>query len=56
MIPSDVGTAAGALAEQIRPWHESVARPEHAQETALRRLLHDHARTDYGADHEGRRA
>jgi hypothetical protein len=51
MIPLDVGTAAGALEEQIRPWRESVARPEQAQEAVLRRLLYDYARTDYGADH-----
>ena len=51
MIPLDVGTAAEALEEQIRPWHESVARPDQAQEAVLRRLLHDYARTDYGSDH-----
>ena len=51
MIPLDLGAAARALEEQIRPWHESVAGPEQAQETVLRRLLRDYARTDYGAGH-----
>jgi hypothetical protein len=43
--------AAEALAEQLRPWHEAVADPPRAQETVLRRILGDFARTGYGADH-----
>jgi hypothetical protein len=43
--------AAEALAEQLRPWHEALADPAHAQETVLRRILGHFAQTTYGADH-----
>ena len=43
--------AAEALAQQLRPWHEALAGPAHAQETVLRRTLADFAQTTYGADH-----
>ncbi|MFH0916220.1 MAG: hypothetical protein V1912_07210, partial [bacterium] len=43
--------AAQALRDQLQPWHEAVENPAEAQETVLRRLLHDFAKTGYGADH-----
>ncbi len=43
--------AAGALAEQLRPWHEAVVDPAGTQDTVLRRILADFARTGYGVDH-----
>jgi hypothetical protein len=42
---------AQALREQLEPWHESVANPARAQETVLRRILHDYAKTGYGSGH-----
>ncbi len=48
-------TAQGALrtlSEQLEPWHKSVGDPAWAQETVLRRILRDYAKTGYGASHE----
>ena len=47
-------TAQGALqtlSEQLEPWHKSVGDPAWAQETVLRRMLRDYAKTGYGASH-----
>ena len=42
---------AQALRTQLEPWERAVADPAQAQETVLRRLLRDYARTGYGSDH-----
>ena len=39
------------LHDQLEPWHKAVADPSRAQETVLRRILHDYAKTGYGASH-----
>ena len=49
--PPSAQAAAQALRDQLQPWHEAVENPAEAQETVLRRLLHDFAKTGYGADH-----
>lgn len=45
------GDPAQALRKQLEPWRQAVADPARAQETVLRRLLADYARTGYGSDH-----
>ncbi len=38
-----------ALQAQLQPWHEAMADPARAQESVLRRILADFARTGYGS-------
>jgi len=45
------GDPARALSEQLEPWRQAVADPARAQESVLRRLLADYARTGFGSDH-----
>jgi hypothetical protein len=42
---------AAALREQLEPWERAIAQPARAQETVLRRILGDYARTGYGSSH-----
>ena len=44
-------SALRALREQVESWHKSVADPGPSQETVLRRILQDYAKTSYGAGH-----
>jgi hypothetical protein len=39
------------LTAMLQPWHEAVENPDKAQETVLKRLIPDYAKTRYGADH-----
>jgi hypothetical protein len=39
------------LHDQLEPWHRAVADPSRAQAAVLRRILHDYAKTGYGASH-----
>jgi hypothetical protein len=42
---------AQALRDHLEPWHLAIASPVEAQGAVLHRLLHDYAKTGYGADH-----
>lgn len=39
------------LEAQLQPWHSAVADPAKAQQAVLHNLLHDYAKTGYGARH-----
>jgi hypothetical protein len=47
--PSTATDPARALEDQLRPWHEAIARPADSQTAVLRRYLHDYAQTGYGS-------
>jgi len=51
MATFDPQQALGQLQAQLQPWHEAVSDPAGAQEEALRRLLGEYARTEYGRQH-----
>ena len=47
----DPQAAMAQLNGLLKPWHESVERPEKAQEAVLHHLLQGYAETQYGAEH-----
>jgi hypothetical protein len=49
--PSIATDPARALEDQLRPWHEAIARPADFQAAVLTRYLHDYAKTGYGSSH-----
>ncbi len=51
MTDIDPQAAMNLLQSMLKPWHESLADPEKAQNDVLNRLLIDYAKTVYGRSH-----
>jgi hypothetical protein len=47
----DPNAAQMMLQHMLKPWHESIANPENAQDNVLHKLLGDYAKTKYGKSH-----